>query len=78
MKPKLANYLNAETEKLKAKQRHERRNIIRLPEGHKWIANNHAPASESWFNCQCGAFFIHDMIDGSCKFEDGDGTCDKE
>lgn len=26
---------------------------------------------------ECGATFVHDMIDNSTSFEDGDGTCDK-
>jgi len=51
-------------------------NTIQLPDGHKWVEVPAASASETWFQCDiCGATFIHDMIDDSQQFEDGDGTC---
>ena len=49
---------------------------IKLPEGHKW-KEIPVSGSETLFQCEkCGATFIHDGIDGSTEFEDGDGTCD--
>lgn len=77
MKKELADYLNKETEKLKAHQRAEQA-TIKLPEGHKWKEVRAAAASETFFVCNdCGANFIHDMIDGSTHFEAGAGTCDE-
>lgn len=78
MKQELADYLNKETEKLKAQQRLERAPAIKLPAGHKWEQVPHAPSAETWFQCKkCAATFIHDMIDDSIEQEDGDGKCDK-
>ena len=51
---------------------------ITLPEGHKWVEDLTSSGSETWFQCKCGATFVHDMIDNSQRFEDGDGTCDEE
>lgn len=49
---------------------------ITLPEGHKWKEVQSATSSETWFQCsKCGATFIHDMIDNSQMFEDGDDSC---
>ena len=51
---------------------------ITLPDGHKWKEVEATTASETIFQCQCGATFIHDLIDNSQGFEDGDGSCDEE
>jgi hypothetical protein len=52
-------------------------NTIQLPDGHKWINDSTSSASENWFQCSlCGATFVHDMIDGSFRFDNGDGGCD--
>jgi hypothetical protein len=52
---------------------------IKLPEGHKWKEVQAATASETFFVCNdCGANFIHDMIDDSTHFEAGAGTCGEE
>lgn len=52
---------------------------IKLPEGHKWKEVKFATSSETCFECEtCGATFVHDMIDNSQNFEDGDGKCDEE
>jgi hypothetical protein len=51
---------------------------IKLPEGHKWVEDLTSSGSENWFQCSvCGATFIHDMIDNSQRFEDGDGSCNE-
>ena len=52
---------------------------IKLPEGHKWEEIKHSPAAETWFQCfKCGASFVHDMIDNSVEYENGDGKCDAQ
>jgi hypothetical protein len=49
---------------------------IKLPDGHTWVEVQSSNAAETTFECKCGASFIHDGIDGSCHFQNGDGSCD--
>lgn len=51
---------------------------ITLPKGHKWIEDLTSSGAETWFQCSvCGATFVHDMIDGSYRFDNGVGSCNE-
>lgn len=43
-----------------------------LPEGHDWTEVN-VGASETAFECGCGASFFHDLQDGSVSYDEGEG-----
>jgi hypothetical protein len=45
---------------------------ITLPEGHEWREHPSPSSNETLFICKdCGASFLHDMIDDSINFEAG-------
>lgn len=50
---------------------------INLPSGHEWREHESGSSSETLFICKdCGASFIHNMMDGSTHFEIGYGECE--
>ena len=51
---------------------------ITLPKGHEWREHPSNCASETLFICKdCGASFLHDMMDNSTHFEAGYGECEE-
>ena len=50
---------------------------ITLPKGHEWREHPSPSSNETLFICKdCGASFLHDMIDNSTNFEAGYGECE--